>query len=67
MYNNFIFFSVLPLQDITPYIHGKLNNSGLIALIEIKGRQWLTQGLSILEMKADSELATTFSSLLVLL
>ena len=66
MYNNFI-FTVFPLQDITPYIHGKLNTSGLIALIEIKGRQWLTQGLSISEMKADSELATTFSSLLVLL
>ena len=66
MYNNFI-FTVFPLQDITSHIHGKLNTSGLIALTEIKGRQWLTQGLSILEMKADSELATTFTSLLVLL
>ena len=66
MYNNFI-FTVFPLQDITPYIHGKLNTSGLIELIEIKGCQWLTQGLSILEMKADSELAITFTSLLVLL
>ena len=60
MYNNFI-FTVFPLQDITPYIHGKLNTSGLIDLIEIKGCQWLTQGLSILEMKADSELAITFT------
>lgn len=66
MYNNFI-FTVFPLQDITPYIHGKLNTSGLIDLIEIKGCQWLTQGLSILEMKADSELAITFTSLLILL
>lgn len=66
MYNNFI-FTVFPLQDITPYIHGKLNTSGLIDLIEIKGCQWLTQGLSILEMKADRELAITFTSLLVLL
>ena len=66
MYNNFI-FTVFPLQDITPYIHGKLNTSGLTDLIEIKGCQWLTQGLSILEMKADSELAITFTSLLVLL
>ena len=66
MYNNFI-FTVFPLQDITPYIHGKLNTSGLIDLIEIKGCQWLTQGLSILEMKADSELAISFTSLLVLL
>lgn len=66
MYNNFI-FTVFPLQDITPYIHGKLNTSGLIDLIEIKGCQWLTQGLSILEMKADSELAITFTSLVVLL
>lgn len=66
MYNNFI-STVFPLQDITPYIHGKLNTSGLIDLIEIKGCQWLTQGLSILEMKADSELAISFTSLLVLL
>ena len=66
MYNNFI-FTVFPLQDITPYIHGKLNTSGLIDLTEIKGCQWLTQVLSTLEMKADSELAITFTSLLVLL
>ena len=39
VYNNFI-FTVFPLQDITPYIHGKLNTSGLIDLIEIKGCQW---------------------------
>lgn len=66
MYNNFI-LTVFPLQDITRYIHGKLNTSGIIDLIEIKGYQWLTKGLSILEMKADSELAITFTSLLVLL
>jgi len=62
VYNDFI-FTVFPLQDITPYIHGKLNTSGLIDLIEIKGCQWLTQGLSILEMTADSEVYWYYFSL----